>query len=524
MDSGSDRTEWHSYLRFRVNQVTRNIRLSGDDASVIERLKDIIAVAERSNERVRIVGSGHSFSDVLSCPDVLVSLGGPMFEDPGLNYIQPISREDRERRFRGGAVNNEHLVSVGAGALIKNLNSRLESLGLALINMGTFNGQTLMGAASTSTHGSGVGLPPFPDIIRSLVLVATSEEGPRVYRIEPADGPTNPASFREHLVDELIQDDDVFYSAIVSMGCMGIVVSAVIEVMDMYWLRETTSVGFWDEARDQYFGGSAPLGIHALLRSARHVEFVVAPHRDHGVEFSKNRIQYMLVKREITPSRVRKGCQKNCFGWLVETIIDRDYAKVYDMPYDGDAPGCGKPKGNAFPSMFNALDNGEFVAPYYDVFAQGGYDIGGYAIEASAPIDIAGNVMDVIIDEAEKNRERGHPHTGPIGVRFVKASNAYLSPHFGRDSATFEVTMLRGSEGGREALAAVEKRLAKWREVRLHWGLQMAVVGNDRGQLTSHYPRWDRWRSTYERFNRTGVFDNALTDRLGISMRRRSSS
>ena len=58
--------------------------------------------------------------------------------------------------------------------------------------MGGYDGQTIAGVISTSTHGSGIRFGPITDDVRSLDIVAS---GGALYRIEPADGITDPAAF-----------------------------------------------------------------------------------------------------------------------------------------------------------------------------------------------------------------------------------------------------------------------------------------------------------------------------------------
>ncbi len=85
------------------------------------------------------------------------------------------------------------LVRVQAGIRIAELNAYLESRKLALANMGGFDGQTVAGVISTSTHGSGIGFGPLSDLVRSLDIVGPDGA---VCRIEPADGPTDPDAYR----------------------------------------------------------------------------------------------------------------------------------------------------------------------------------------------------------------------------------------------------------------------------------------------------------------------------------------
>ncbi len=77
------------------------------------------------------------------------------------------------------------LVDVQAGICVRQLTEELDNRGLALANMGGYDGQTLSGTLSAGTHGSGVGFGPLASFVRAVVLVC---ESGAVYRIEPAAG------------------------------------------------------------------------------------------------------------------------------------------------------------------------------------------------------------------------------------------------------------------------------------------------------------------------------------------------
>ena len=89
---------------------------------------------------------------------------------------------------------------------VRALNAALDREGLALPNMGGYDAQTIAGVVSTSTHGSGLRWGPFPDLVRSLDLVVSGGE---VVRVEPPDGPTDPAAFAAAHGDgrRLVQDE-----------------------------------------------------------------------------------------------------------------------------------------------------------------------------------------------------------------------------------------------------------------------------------------------------------------------------
>src|SRR6202050_3646409 len=87
---------------------------------------------------VRALGSGHSFTSVAATAGVALDLS----------------------RWTGitAADTQTGLVTVRSGTTLRTLNAELGGLGLALANLGDIDAQTLAGAVSTGTHGTGASL------------------------------------------------------------------------------------------------------------------------------------------------------------------------------------------------------------------------------------------------------------------------------------------------------------------------------------------------------------------------------
>ena len=126
----------------------------------------MVREAERDGCTVRAVGSGHSWSDVALTDGILVHPGG---------LSKPLDLEAELLRAHATDAHEGNdgvtLVRVQAGMTIAKLNAHLRALKLALPNMGGFDGQTVAGVISTSTHGSGIGYGPMSDLVRSLDIV-----------------------------------------------------------------------------------------------------------------------------------------------------------------------------------------------------------------------------------------------------------------------------------------------------------------------------------------------------------------
>jgi L-gulono-1,4-lactone dehydrogenase len=146
--------------------------------------------------RVRAIGSGHSWSDAAVSDDIALDL----------------SRFDQIHL-------HENLVRAGAGCRLQRLLNVLRHWqGRTLPTLGAIKRQTLSGAISTGTHGSGM-----PGLSHFVAAV-------RVAAYDPASG--EPRIF-EH------RDGEALRAARCAVGCAGIILSADLPTVPLYQVRET---------------------------------------------------------------------------------------------------------------------------------------------------------------------------------------------------------------------------------------------------------------------------------------------
>jgi xylitol oxidase len=97
-------------------------------------------------------------------------------------------------------------------------------------------------------------------------------------------------------------------------------------------------------------------------------------------------------------------------------------------------------------------------------------------------------------------------------IRTVAADELWLSPGYGRDSATIHFTWIPDAAAVQRAMDAVEEQLAPF-EPRPHWGKLFGGLG---GQATGRYQRLPAFRRLMRRYDPAGKFSNAFTgDLLG---------
>ena len=162
-------------------------------------IAEIAAALERAaarDQRVRVAGAGHSFSDIA-------------LTDGRLLRLDRMSRVLEVDRASG-------LVRVQAGITIHALNARLAAIGLALENLGDIDVQSIAGAISTATHGTGARLRNIPSQVAALTLVL-------------ADGSTLYCSEQD--------DPELLRAARVGLGALGVVAEVTLRCVPAFRLR-----------------------------------------------------------------------------------------------------------------------------------------------------------------------------------------------------------------------------------------------------------------------------------------------
>jgi len=117
-------------------------------------LQRVVADAAAAGQTVRAVGSGHSFTDAACTDGVMVSL----------DHMRGVVDVDRE----------SGLVEVQGGVKLHELGDLLAQHGLAMQNLGDIAVQSLAGAISTATHGTGLNYPNLSAQVHAIRLVTAS--------------------------------------------------------------------------------------------------------------------------------------------------------------------------------------------------------------------------------------------------------------------------------------------------------------------------------------------------------------
>ena len=171
---------------------------------------DVVAAvraARNAGTSVKMIGTGHSFT-AIAAPEHTMLLP---------THLTGILAVDREAMT----------VTAGAGTPLHVLNHELERLGLSLHNMGDIAEQTLAGAVSTGTHGSGGRTASLSAQLAGLELVTGTGEVLTASRTENAD---------------------IFDIARIGLGALGVMTTLTFHVEPLFTLRAHEQPMSWSEA------------------------------------------------------------------------------------------------------------------------------------------------------------------------------------------------------------------------------------------------------------------------------------
>ena len=495
--NGQRRKVWKNYVKDQQADPLLYFRSSG-----LSELIAIVRDAESKGYNVKATGSGHSSSDVALCDDYMIDTHGLDLELPlsALNLRDELSL-------------SSSLYFTEAGVRIKELNRRLAAKGKALINMGAYDGQTLAGVVSTSTHGSGTRLGAFPAFVRSIILLG---EGGRLYQIEPS-GERSISKGSVLLAGdhrpELLRDDRLFNAAVVSMGCMGIIYAVVIDVVDSYELKETRQFSVWSKVREQLRTGD-------VLKDNRHYEVLINPYA-----YRKKDHKVMVTERNFNPGEKRSTFRRGHRKWFVTALLAVIPNGLIDLVIRTIV--------NQIPSLvpgfiqltLAALTDSDYIAASYKVLDLGrANNLSAYGMELAFPSDRYLDAIEEILRIVAQSRAEGNQNlTGPVSLRFVKTNSFYLSMQYGSRQDDFvcmiEFPTISGTIGGIELLGRIEQAMYAYRGVP-HWGQVNHLGGMGKAGLSRLYARWPHWLAEYRRVCQLGTFENAFTRRCGIAATR----
>ncbi|GGR47434.1 L-gulonolactone oxidase [Nocardioides luteus] len=403
----------------------------------------VAAVKEASRDRlkVRMIGSGHSFTGAAVAP-------GVQLVPDRLDGVHSVDRESG-------------LVTVDAGIPLHRLNPILAGHELAMEILGDIDRQTLAGAISTGTHGSGAAFGNISTQVRGLELVL-------------ADGSVVQCSATER--------PELFEAARVSFGALGVITKVTLQCVPLYALHAVDAAAPLDEVLD---------GVDDLVAANDHFEFFWFPHTTTALARRFNRLP---GDTELRP-----------MSRLVQTLDDRIVTNVgfeamlrVGTRFPRLVPGITRFVTKAISARdFTDLAPNVFASERNVRFREGEYFV---------PRDALVPALRELKRWVDTHDE---PVSFPFEVRFVRHDDIWLSPAYERDSAV--VAFHQYHRMPHERWFSVCEDVLGAAGGRPHWGKMHRL---DASALREVYPRFDDFVALRDRLDPTGIFANPYLDRL----------
>ncbi|KAJ3417200.1 hypothetical protein HDV05_006406 [Chytridiales sp. JEL 0842] len=211
-------------------------------ASTEEDVIEAIKFAIDNDKTLRVVGTGHSPSDIVCCRDILLNL------DP-LNRVLHIDKENA-------------IVTAQGGIKMHQLNKVLEENGLAMPNLGSISDQSLAGLISTGTHGTGMNFGIVATIVQSLTIITST--------------------LKRKVLSRDDADPQPFLHALCSLGCLGVIVDVTLKVEKAFNLKFEQRPLLFNEMMEKW---------EEEVNSAEHTRFWWFPHTEDCIVWKASRVE-----------------------------------------------------------------------------------------------------------------------------------------------------------------------------------------------------------------------------------------
>lgn len=406
-----------------------------------EGVQRAVVAAAAHGLRVKAVGAGHSFTGIAVAPDVLLEL----------DELQGLTRVDEERGR----------VTLLAGTRLHRIPALLAPYGLAMENLGDIDRQSISGAISTGTHGTGAGFGGLSTQVVGATLITASGD---------------------FLTIDDTQNADLLPAVALGLGALGILVDVTLQCVPAFVMH----------AVDQ----PAPLEdvlatINERVAASDHFEFYWFPHTDVALTKRQDRLSESAVRAPLPV--VGK--------WVDETLLSNGIYRAVC------AAGVVVP---ALTPAFSRLavkltGDREYTDHSHRVFTQH-RNVRFREMEYALPVE---NVVAAFRAVQGLIRKQGWRIEFPIEVRFAKSDDIWLSTAHGRESAYIAVHRYWRHDP-RPYFDAVEQIMLEYGG-RPHWG---KLHSTGASELRARYPRFDDFVALRDRMDPERRFGNRYLTRV----------
>lgn len=399
--------------------------------SGVGELSEVVGRAGAEGRQITTVGSGHSFTPTALSDDLLLDV----------TSIAGVIAVDR----------TSGLVEVGAGTILADLNRELDRLGLAMPNLGDIDRQTVAGAISTGTHGTGSALPNISAQIERLKLMNSRGE---IVELDPGS-------------DELL-------AARVAVGSLGVLVSITLRTVPAFNLHRVDAPMDLDEVLADF---------DRITEQNEHFEFFVFPYTRTALTLSRNRTDKPLAPRSQADRFLGDVVLENGLGDLALRLTGRIPSIIPRMARYS----------TGFMSQSEQIDRSHRVFANYRTIRFNEME---YALPAETGPVALRRVMELIETEH-------FPLAMPIECRVSAGDDALISQAQGRPTAYIAVHQHQTVEY-EPYFREIEKIFREY-DGRPHWG---KLHFREAADLAPGFPRWGDFQAVRDRLDPDRNFSN----------------
>lgn len=418
----------------------KNIKSGPQQYLQPETEEEIIEIV-RKYPKIRMVGSGHSWSDICATDGVNINL----------DYYNKILHIDKENA----------VVHAQAGIKMWQLNKLLGLAGLAIENQGSIDHQSIAGAVSTGTHGSGINFQILGKQIIEFTLIK-------------ADG-------RKVIVNRN-ENPDLYHACVVNLGALGIISEVKIQAVPAFNLHDVTAAFPFEEIIDN---------LDEFLYKTDHFKLWWLSPSHHAVAY-----RYQRTEEKANDSRLRRYFKDKVFSVAAYRSIVLGSRLFPHMTVAFN---------RFLTAQIKPLERIEEACKVFIVPEPPLHLETEWAFDASNAKEILREYRQMLIDS-------NSPMSFIQEVRFTKGDDCWLSGCYGRDTLWLGLYCFK-HEKWSELLKRFEV-FAQKHKGRPHWG-KIFNVGPD--YLRKQYPKFDDFVGLQKEMDPEGKFINTYLERaLGI--------
>lgn len=422
--SSQGKNQWNNWSGYQKAQPEHILKPQN-----IEQLQQSV----REHSKIRVVGAGHSFTPLVCTDATLLSL----------DHIAGVD-----------SVNTElSQASIWSGTRLFNLDQYLRPVNQALMQQGDIDQQSLAGAVSTGTHGTGVDLHCISAYVKEFELLTASGE---ILRCNTQE------------------NKDIFDAGRVSLGGLGILTKITMQNKPRYKLKEHVDLCSVEDFMDN---------IEDWKTQHRHIECFAFSHAK----------QLMLKTLDVTDEEIQPRKE----SWPSEDALLTMCCELI-----GKVPVLNPQLQKLLGVFVKPTSCVDWSSQIFPTVRETKFNEMEYQVPAELGVGCLKEVLAAL-------KHAKSPTFFPVEFRFVKGDDIWLSPFYQRDSVSISIHQYY-KQNPRLLFDVIEPILQRY-QGRPHWGKMHSMRST---QLKLLYPKWHDFMDIRDRLDPSYKFLNPYLESL----------